>query len=293
MKANSPKAWLLATRPKTLAAGSIPVVVASALAFHVGQFNWIPALLCLLFALLAQIASNFSNDYFDFVKKTDNETRLGPERAVASGWISPKAMQVATVVVIVLACCFGLGLVYYGGWWMILVGVICVLSLLAYTAGPFPFAYNGLGDIFVFVFFGLVAVTFSFFVQTGFFSVYALIAGSVVGLGAVNILILNNFRDRDTDRISNKCTTIVIFGEKFGKYFYLLNGLLAVVMCFFFFKEAFWAAILPLFYIPFHVTTWQTMCRMNRGRELNKILGLTARNLIFLGVLLSLGFIFS
>jgi 1,4-dihydroxy-2-naphthoate octaprenyltransferase len=291
MKANSPKAWLLAARPKTLAAGSVPVVVASALAFHMGQFQWQPALLCLLFALLAQIASNFSNDYFDFVKKTDNETRLGPDRAVASGWISPKAMLVGTAVVIALACCFGFGLIYYGGWWMLLVGVVCVLSLLAYTAGPFPLAYNGLGDVFVFVFFGLVAVVFSFFVQTGFFSVYAFLAGCVVGLGAINILVLNNFRDRDTDQVSNKYTTIVIFGEKFGKYFYLTNGLLAVGICFFFFKEAFWASILPFIYLPFHITTWRTMCRINRGRELNKILGLTARNLIFLGVLLSLGFI--
>lgn len=291
MKANSPKAWLLAARPKTLAAGSVPVVVASALAFHMEKFQWIPALLCLLFALLAQIASNFSNDYFDFIKKTDNETRLGPDRAVASGWISPKAMLVGTAVVIALACCFGLGLIYYGGWWMLLVGVVCVLSLLAYTAGPFPLAYNGLGDVFVFVFFGLVAVVFSFFVQTGFFSGYAFLAGSIIGLGAVNILVLNNFRDRDTDRASNKRTTIVIFGEKFGKYFYLVNGVLAVVICFFFLKEAFWASVLPLFYLPFHITTWRTMCRINHGRELNKILGLTARNLIFLGVLLSLGFI--
>ena len=133
---NSINAWVLAARPKTLAAGSVPVIVASALAVHFGQFKLLPAVLCLLFALLSQIASNFSNDYFDFTKQTDNEARLGPARAVASGWIPPESMLAGTVVAIGLACLFGSGLIYYGGWAMILVGAVCVVSLLAYTAGP-------------------------------------------------------------------------------------------------------------------------------------------------------------
>ncbi len=290
IKQNSIKAWLLATRPKTLAAGSIPVLVASALAFNNGSFQWQPAILCLLFALLAQIASNFSNDYFDFAKKTDNEERLGPARAVASGWILPKNMLIGTGVVITLACLFGLGLVYYGGWIMVLVGIICVLSLLAYTAGPFPLAYNGLGDVFVLVFFGWVAVILSFYLQTGIFTLESFIAGTSVGLGAINILILNNYRDRDNDKKCNKRTSIVIFGEKFGEYFYLTNGIIAVALGAFYFNTNIWATILPILYLPLHISTWKEMCRINKGKALNKILGLTARNLVIFGILLSIGF---
>ncbi len=291
IKQNSVKAWLLATRPKTLAAGSIPVLVASALAYHNESFQWQPAVLCLLFALLAQIASNFSNDYFDFAKKTDNEDRLGPARAVASGWISPRNMLIGTGVVIALACLFGLGLVYFGGWIMVLVGVICILSLLAYTAGPFPLAYNGLGDVFVLVFFGWVAVIISFYLQTGIFTFESFIAGTSVGLGAINILVLNNYRDRDNDKKSNKHTTIVIFGEKFGSYFYLSNGIIAVALGIFYIHTSIWAAALPLVYLPLHINTWKEMCRINNGKALNKILGLTARNLVIFGILLSVGFI--
>lgn len=289
VKQNSVKAWLLAARPKTLAAGSVPVLVASGLAVHYGRFQWIPALLCLLFALLAQIASNFSNDYFDYVKRTDNEHRLGPARAVASGWISPKRMLVGTLVVIGLACLFGLGLVYYGGWEMIAVGVCCVLALLAYTAGPWPLAYNGLGDLFVLTFFGFVAVVFSFYVQTGTFEPLVFLAGAIVGLPAVNILVLNNYRDRDNDAACRKRTTIVLFGEAFGRYFYLSNGFLAVLLCLFFWKESVWAAILPALYLIPHHATWRKMCRIREGKALNALLGETARNLLIIGLLFTIG----
>jgi len=289
VKKNSPKAWLLAARPKTLAAGSVPVLVASGLAAHFDQFKLIPAILCLLFALLAQIASNFSNDYFDFVKKTDDENRLGPARAVSSGWIDPKKMLYGTFVVIVLACFLGLGLIYYGGWEMILVGAICVVSLLAYTAGPWPLAYHGLGDLFVLVFFGFVAVVFSFFVQTQTFHLLAFVAGAVVGLAAVNILIINNYRDRDTDKKSNKNTTIVIFGENFGKWGYLINGFVACLLCLFFLRESLWAAVLPFLYLMPHYQTWKTMVAINRGKELNVLIGKTSRNMLILGLLLAIG----
>lgn len=291
IKPNSTKAWFLAIRPKTLPAGTVPIVVASALAYHFGTFQWIPAALCLAFALLAQIASNFSNDYFDFIKKTDNEERLGPARAVASGWITPRNMLIATAIVIIMACSFGLGLVAYGGWAMILVGIICILALLAYTAGPYPLAYHGLGDVFVFIFFGLVAVVFSFYLQSGFFHHIAFIAGAIVGLGAINILVINNFRDRDNDRNSGKKTTIVLFGERFGKYIYLSNGILAVLLCLFFWKEISWKSLFPIGYIPFHIATWKTMITINQGKALNRVLGLTSRNLLILGILLSIGFI--
>jgi len=174
---------------------------------------------------------------------------------------------------------------------MIVLGAVCVLSLLAYTAGPFPLAYNGLGDVFVLVFFGWVAVVFSFYLQTGYFDSYAFVAGTSVGLGAINILVLNNYRDRENDKNSNKRTSIVLFGETFGRYFYLVNGFLASLLCLCFIQLSIWAALLPLLYLPFHISTWKTMCNINQGKELNKVLGLTARNLVILGILLSVGLI--
>jgi len=290
VKKNSLKAWILASRPKTLAAGSVPVLVASALAARFGDFQWIPALLCLIFALLAQIASNFSNDYYDFIKKTDNEDRLGPARAVASGWIDPNNMRIGALLTVVLACTFGLGLVYFGGWQMILVGAVCVVSLLAYTAGPWPLAYHGLGDLFVLIFFGFVAVVFSFYVQTLSFHYLAFVGGAVVGLAAVNILVLNNYRDRDTDKKSNKNTTIVFFGEAFGRWLYLINGIAASLLCLFFLRESIYgAAFLPFIYLIPHFFTWRKMVQIRQGKALNVLLGETARNLLLLGILISIG----
>ncbi|MDD4921686.1 MAG: 1,4-dihydroxy-2-naphthoate polyprenyltransferase [Bacteroidales bacterium] len=286
---NSLKAWILAARPKTLAAGSVPILVASGLAAHFGQFKPIPALLCLVFALLAQIASNFSNDYFDFIKKTDGADRLGPERAVSSGWIDPPKMLYGTLMTIAVACILGLGLIYYGGWEMIVVGAVCVLSLLAYSTGPWPLSYHGLGDLFVLVFFGFVAVVFSFYVQAQTFHSLAFVSGAVVGLAAVNIMIINNFRDRETDRKSHKNTTIVIFGEVFAKWYYLINGIVACMLCLFFLQESVWAAILPFLYLIPHVITWKKMITINRGKALNKLIGETSGNMLILGLLLTIG----
>ncbi len=283
---------MLAARPKTLAAGVAPVLVASGLAAHDGRFNVVPAILCLVFAVMAQVASNFANDYFDYVKKTDNEDRLGPARAVSSGWIDPLQMLIGLTAVIAVACFFGMGLVYYGGWEMILVGVACVISLLAYTAGPWPLAYHGLGDVFVLLFFGFVPVVFTYYVQVGELTPMAFLAGAVVGLQSVNILVVNNYRDRDTDKKSNKKTTIVVFGEAFGRWFYLLNGCAACLLSLLFWLDnAPWAALLPLLYLFPHSSTWKKLVSIRQGRALNPLLGETARNLLLLALLLTIGFI--
>ena len=155
VRRNSLQAWILAARPKTLAGAITPVMIGCALAYADGKFSWIPALICCLFAGLMQIAANFINDLFDFLKGTDREDRLGPERACAQGWISANAMKKGIFITVALACLIGCSLLLYGGWELILVGALCVLFAFLYTTGPYPLSYKGWGDVLVIVFFVL------------------------------------------------------------------------------------------------------------------------------------------
>ncbi len=284
------KYWILAARPKTLAASVMPVLVAFALAYQSGSFKWFPALICFLFALLAQIVSNFLNDYFDFVKGSDRSDRLGPERAVSQGWITPESMLKASVILISIACLLGCSLIYYAGWKLIFVGIGVCLGVFAYSSGPYPLAYRGFGDVCVLIFYGIIPVGFTYYVQVLEWNLPVTIAGLAMGLVSVNILVANNYRDREQDRISEKNTTIVIFGEKFGRYFYLMNGILAVSICvFFFFTELKYAFFPLLLYLFFHIKTWEKMCAIRQGKELNLILGESARNTVVFGLLLIVG----
>lgn len=290
IRKNSPKAWFLASRPKTLAAGATPVIVASALAFHDGVFRGLPALICLIFAVLAQVISNFANDYFDDRKGSDNEERLGPKRAVAEGWIAPRTMLFVTLGLCVLNSALGLTLLFYGGWFLILVGAAVVIFALAYSGGPYPLAYHGWGDLCVFVFFGIVPVGFTYYVQSQTWPLSVTICGAAVGLVVINILVANNYRDRFSDAQAGKKTTIVLFGERFGRYFYLANGIVAVALCQWFWCEsAVLAATLPAIYLIFHIVTWRKMVVIGSGRELIPILEQTARNVLIFGLLLSVG----
>ncbi len=219
--------WILASRPRTLGAAVAPVVVATALAYHAGGFEPLAAGLCLLFAILIQIGTNYANDYFDAVKGADTPERAGPTRAVAAGLITPRAMKRGAYGVLALAFMAGMGLVPYGGWWLVAVGVASVVSAVAYTAGPLPLAYVGLGDVFVFVFFGLVAVGFTYFVQTGSFADTAWLAGACCGALATNILVVNNVRDRISDEKAGKRTLAVRFGRMFSVVQFSLANLLA------------------------------------------------------------------
>lgn len=284
--------WVLAARPKTLAASVMPVLLACALTYKEEKFNFIPALLCFVFALLAQIVSNFLNDYYDFIKGSDRNDRLGPERAVSKGWISPKVMLNTSILLIIFACLLGCILIYYAGWKLIFVGIGVALGVFAYSAGPYPLAYKGWGDICVLIFYGIIPVGFTYYVQTLAWSPEATIAGFSIGIVTVNILVANNYRDREQDKISGKNTTIVIFGEEFGRYFYLFNGIIAVLIClFFYFTGRKFAALIPLLYLFPHILTWKEMCDIRQGKELNKILGKSARNTIIFGLLLILGIV--
>lgn len=281
--------WILAARPKTLPASSAPVVVGCALAFVDRGFEPLPALLCLLFAVFAQIAANFVNDWADFRKGADSDGRLGPNRMVALGVLSPKSMLIGTFVALGIACAFGLGLIFFGGVKLILVGFVCALFVLLYSAGPFPLAYIGLGDAAVVAFFGLVAVGGTYYVQTGELTPAVLFAGLSLGFASDNILIANNYRDRDEDRKNRKFTTIALFGERFGRYYYLTSGLLTAL----FFALA-WrsyltpdnriALVLPLIWAGLHFLTWRRLVRLRQGRALNEILERSAKNLLILAL---------
>lgn len=287
------KHWIEAARPRTLFASVSPVLVGSALAFSAKQFQILPAILCLLVALLAQIASNFANDYFDFKKGADREDRLGPERAVASGWIKPKSMLLATFFTLGGACVCGLLLLFYGGWLLLPVGVLMALCVLAYSAGPFPLAYNGLGDVCVLLFYGIVPVCFTYYVQAGEISLLSFLLSLAMGFLSINILIVNNYRDYEQDKLSGKRTTIVLFGKRFGRIIYFVNGLLAVLIVFpFLFNGILWFdALIALFFVLF-LATWKRFTH-TEGRDLNKLLGQTSMLVFFYSLILTAIFVFS
>ena len=294
VKTNSIKAWILAARPKTLAAAATPVLLGCALAYTDGIFQWIPAILCFLFAFSMQIDANFINDYYDYLKGSDREDRLGPERACAQGWITLSAMKKGMIFITLLSCFWGLLLLKYCGLEMIPVGLLCVLFAFLYTAGPYPLAYHGWGDVLVIVFFGFVPVGCTYYTMAHDWTWNVTIACAACGLVSDLLLMLNNYRDREQDKISGKRTLVVRFGEKAGRYAYLALGILAVGLCAFYaFNGYLMASLLPLLFLILHFTTWREMVRIYQGKALNIVLGKTARNIVLFGLLLSLGLILS
>lgn len=291
--ANSPRAWLLAARPKTLTGAIIPVLAGTSLALADEEFKAVPALLCLLFACGMQIAANFINDLFDYLKGTDRADRLGPERACAQGWITPGAMKRGIIIIVVLSCMAGLGLLYgswgelpHGGWELIAVGVFCVIFAFLYTT---VLSYQGWGDLLVLVFFGFIPVGGTYYVQAYTLTPSVIVASIICGLVIDTLLVVNNYRDREQDALSGKRTLIVRFGEPFGRYCYLWLGIAATLLCFWFARG--WnltGMILPFFYLYAHLRTWRRMGKIRSGKKLNSILGETSRNMLLMGILLSI-----
>ena len=286
LKPDTFQAWILAARPKTLTAASIPVMIGCALAEAHGHFQLIPAILCFLFAFLMQIDANFINDLYDYLKGSDREDRLGPERACAQGWITPKDMKKGIILTTLLAALCGIGLLFYSGWEMIPVGIACLVFAYLYTT----LAYKGWGDILVLVFFGLVPVGCTYYVMAHTWNGAVIIASLACGLVIDTLLTLNNFRDREQDAISGKRTLVVRFGAKAGLILYFLLGLIACWLCFYFIREGkLWASILPQIYLLIHILTTVRMARIGKGKALNAILGETSRNMFLFGILLSAG----
>lgn len=284
------KAWFLATRPRTLVAGVVPVAVGSALAFRDGAFAWLPALAALAGALFIQIGTNLVNDYFDFKRGADTVDRLGPPRATQQGWLSPRAVFTGALTCFGLAFAVGLYLVAVAGWPLVLIGLTSLAAGYAYTGGPFPLAYNGLGDVFVLVFFGFVAVGGTYFVQAQAVSPTALIAALPVGLLGVALLAVNNTRDVKTDAAAGKRTLVVRLGTGFGKAEYVACVAISALV-----PLALWRAgattafvmlswlALPLAGPPLKTLFTQT------GSALNVALAGTARLQLIFGVLFAVG----
>jgi 1,4-dihydroxy-2-naphthoate octaprenyltransferase len=291
---DSLKAWLLAARPKTLTGAAVPVLIGLALAwvdtrsYLAVPFNWTPAILCMAFALLMQIDANFINDFFDYIRGNDDaDRRLGPLRACTQGWVKISSMKRAIALTTCIACLVGLPLVVYGGLEMILIGLLCVVFCFLYTT---HLSYIGMGDLLVILFFGIVPVCVTYYIQLHTCTWQVFIASLACGLVIDTLLIINNYRDRDNDREDGKKTLVVEIGAQATEWLYLGLGVVAVLM-----GITFWmnghvlAFLLPVFYLLLHVLTWEKMRRINHGRQLNSCLGETARNMFIYGLCVAIG----
>lgn len=283
--------WLEATRPKTLPAALIPVILGAAISSKAHEISFFLLLLTLLTSLFIQITTNYVNDLCDFLKGSDREDRTGPRRATAAGLVSPQEMKKACFIVVFITCILGGLLSYYGGLPIFIIGVLSIISAIAYTAGPYPLAYLGLGDIFVFIFFGLVATSGTDFIFSGEFSKESIVSG--VGLGAIStaILVVNNLRDFEQDKKSLKITLIVRFGKFFGKVeFSALLLIAALCPLYFFLKLGSLVFLLPLVFL---FPASFLLKNIWNEENLNSSLAATAKLLALYGALFSAAWLFS
>jgi 1,4-dihydroxy-2-naphthoate octaprenyltransferase len=281
----------MAARPKTLPAAMAPVFVGTGLAAHHDVLDWLPAGAALLGAILIQVGTNLANDYYDFVRGGDTDERIGPVRVTQAGILSPEVVKRGMVIVLAAAMLVGVYLVWVAGWPIVWIGLASVASAVLYTGGPFPLAYHGLGDIFVFVFFGLVAVGGTYFVQGSSWPTDALLAGVGVGALSTAILVVNNLRDIDTDAKVGKRTLAVRLGATGTKLEYVLMLLLAVAVPITGVASFSWplASLAALLALPVGIGPLRTVLDYGDPRELNPALGATARVVALYGGLLALG----
>jgi 1,4-dihydroxy-2-naphthoate octaprenyltransferase len=287
------KIWTLAARPKTLPAAAAPVIVGTATAIHEGKFQFGPAIAALIGALLIQIGTNLANDVFDFKKGADTAERLGPVRVTQAGLLTPKQVTVGLVIVFGLAVLVGLYLVLIGGWPVVVIGLFSIAAGLAYTGGPFPLGYHGLGDIFVFIFFGLVAVGGTYYVQALEISPVAIWASIPMGLLATAILVVNNLRDIDTDRVAGKRTLAVrlgLYGARIEYIVMLLGAYLCPVVMWIFGLAPIWVIFTLLSSIRAYMLV--KLIYNTRGVELNAALAGTGRLELEYALLFASGLVF-
>ncbi len=269
------KKWFEIVRAKTLLVSMASVIMAVALAFEKGGNQWLPAILCLLFAMLAQATSNVANDYADYKTGCDNENSLGPDRKLVSGEVTIKSIINAIIILASLCFIIGFSLIYWGGWILLPFGLLIMLVAFCYSMGPFPLAYKALGDVAVILFFGIVPITFTYYILTKEINWEIITAGIAMGLVVDELLIVNNVRDEKEDILHNKRTTVGIFGSKFMKKVFLLNPLIACGLGFYFMKGIcdykIWAiAIIPM--ITYSISVYIKLEKY-KGKQLNELLG--------------------
>lgn len=291
IRVNGVRAWILASRPKTLSGAAVPVMIGSSWAYMLSANSWFSfyaMILCFLFAFVMQIDANLVNDYFDCLRGNDNpEERLGPKRACSEGWITLPAMRKGIAFTTLLACAIGMPLVLFGGWWLILVGVFCVVFCFLYTT---KLSYLGLGDLLVLVFFGFVPVCFTVYVELPMavneaFSWQTVLLSIGCGLCIDTLLTVNNYRDMDNDKRDGKMTLCVRMGRKASEWLFLLLGILAIVVSVIVAIDRNANILSLLLFVPYlllHIVTYNKL-RNTRGRELNNVLGMNARNMFIYG----------
>ena len=282
--------WIEAMRLRTLPVSIAGVIAGTGCAIMVGSFKAIPALLCLAFAVLAQIAANFGNEYYDFKNGIDKKGRAGFRRGVTEGEITPKAMKAATFITLGLAAAVGCAMLIYGPWWLIIAGILIMCFALAYSAGPYPLSHHGLGDIAVIIFFGVVPVVLTWYLQTSSWDSVGPVAATslAIGLLASNVLVVNNYRDMEDDASVGKRTTVVIFGRKVMGVVYLLSGFIGMsVMIPVWLGMPVWGFVVPLIYLTLHIDTWHRL-RQSTGAAINPLLGRTAINLLIFALLFAI-----
>lgn len=269
-------------RLRTLPVSLAGVILAIGFAIAHGEYEMTPAWLCVVFALLAQIASNFANEYYDFKSGLDKKGRVGPRRGVTEGDITPQAMKIATYATLAAACVVGCLLINWSGWWLIGVGALIAVGVIAYSSGPYPLSRHGLGEVAVLFFFGVIPVNFTYYLMTQDWNVDVLFGSIAAGLMGANVLLINNYRDYDDDKAVNKQTLAVKLGRKSATQIYAFNGVLAVIA--FMHKPWLemprWTLVFPIIYLLIHSILSIKITR-KEGRELNPFLGMTAMAMLY------------
>jgi len=289
MKAST--AWFLACRPKTLSVSLSPVLVGTAVAWHDShRILWLPFLAAILGAAFIQIGTNLFNDVGDFLRGTDTPDRLGPRRATAEGWLTPGTVQAGAWFSFALAFLCGVYLVWHGGWPIVAIGLASLSAGWAYTGGPKPIAYGPLGELFVFLFFGLVAVGGSYYLQSLRLTFSALLTATLVGIHAAAVITVNNYRDRDGDQKNGKNTLVVRMGRPATKRFYAAQ-MLAPYALLPLFSGLGWLAALPLLSLPLALSLIRRFCCETPGPIFNQILAATAGLQFTFALLLSIALI--
>lgn len=290
---NKLSAWILASRPKTLPAAISPVLMGTAMALAIGGVHWLSAFLALFGALMIQIGTNLANDYFDHKHGKDTHERLGPMRVTQAGLVSDRAIKLAIFIVFSAAFLAGIYLVYRAGWPIVIIGLLSLLFGMIYTAGPFPLAYLGIADLFAFLFFGPIALAGTYYVQTLSMSWLVLVAGIIPGCFSIALLTVNNLRDVDEDRGTNKKTLIVRLGKTYGRGQYLVSMIVAAII-----PIVLWqmrpeksGVLLTLFALIFSIPAIRGILGEAKGRILNQTLTQTGRTQMIFTLLFIIGWL--